>query len=159
MKTKLQIITSHKRTVSILKILVIGFLCISEFAISQTVTTIAGSTRGSCDGVGTAGHFSDPFGITTDGKGNLYVADASNGEIRKIVISTGIVSTLAGTTSYGSADGVGSAARFFSPTGITFDGDSNLYIADALNNEIRKVVISTGAVTTFAGSLRLSLVP
>src|ERR1700739_3465508 len=108
MKTKQQIIASPKRNTSIIKIFVIGLICISELAISQTVTTIAGSTRGSCDGVGAAGHFSDPFGITTDGKGNLYVADASNGEIRKIVIATGLVSTLAGTTAYGSADGTGS---------------------------------------------------
>jgi sugar lactone lactonase YvrE len=142
---------STKETSGLKLKLAIAFICISGFTMAQTVTTLAGSSRGSCNGIGAAANFSDPFGLTTDGKGNLYVADASNGEIRKVVISTGLVSTLAGTTIYGTADGIGSAARFYSPTGIAFDGDSNLYVADALNNEIRKVVISTGAVTTFAG--------
>ncbi|MGD0275413.1 MAG: carboxypeptidase regulatory-like domain-containing protein [Syntrophales bacterium] len=117
------------------------------------VTTLAGTagSSGSTDGAGSAALFNSPQGITTDGT-NLYVADTINNTIRQIVISTGAVTTLAGTAgSSGSADGIGSAARFSSPQGITTDG-TNLYVADASNNTIRKIVISTGAVTTLAGA-------
>jgi hypothetical protein len=117
------------------------------------VTTLAGSegVYGSADGTGSAASFSAPRGITTDGT-NLYVADTFSSTIRKIVISTGAVTTLAGTAGvYGSADGTGSAANFNNPFGITTDG-TNLYVADTYNNTIRKIVISTGAVTTLAGT-------
>ncbi len=117
------------------------------------VTTIAGSagTYGSADGTGTAATFNYPFGITTDGT-NLYVTDYGNHTIRKIVLSTGAVTTIAGSAgAYGSADGTGAAATFYYPAGITTDG-TNLYVADYGNNTIRKIVISTLAVTTIAGS-------
>jgi hypothetical protein len=115
------------------------------------VTTLAGSTtNGHADGTGIAASFNDPWGITTDGT-NLYVADDGNNEIRRIVIATGAVTTLAGSTTRGNADGTGAAASFNQPSGITTDG-TNLYVAEMGNNEIRKIVIATGAVTTLAGS-------
>ena len=117
---------------------------------SGVVTTIAGTgSTGSSDGTGTAASFNLPFGITNDGT-NLFVVDAQNHLIRKIVISSGVVTTFAGTGSFGSADGTGTAASFNAP-GITNDG-TNLFVADRRNNTIRKVVISTGVVTTFAGT-------
>src|SRR3990170_1498629 len=117
------------------------------------VTTLAGTagSAGSTDGTGAAARFSSPAGITTDGT-NLYVADTSNHTIRQIVISTGVVTTLAGTAgSANSTDGTGAAARFNGPQGITTDG-TNLYIADTVNHTIRQIVISTGVVTTLAGT-------
>lgn len=117
------------------------------------VTTLAGSpgTSGSFDGTGVAARFLFPSGITTDGK-NIYVADTDNHLIRKVVIATGAVTTLAGSTGMaGSTDGTGVAAKFYQPHGITTDGTS-LYVADSGNNTIRKVAIATGAVTTLAGS-------
>ena len=115
------------------------------------VTTLAGSTtKGSADGTGNAASFNAPNGITTDGT-NLYVSDGGNSEIRQIVIATGVVTTLAGSTTVGSADGTGSAASFNGPIGITTEG-ANLYVADYWNHEIRKIVIATGVVTTLAGS-------
>ncbi|HTZ52986.1 MAG TPA: carboxypeptidase regulatory-like domain-containing protein [Spirochaetia bacterium] len=120
---------------------------------SGIVTTFAGSAAvaGSTDATGTAARFSNPMGIASDGT-NLYVADTGNSTIRKIVISTGAVTTLAGSALLsGSADGTGAAARFNQPMGITTDG-TNLYVADTYNNTLRKVVISSGAVTTIAGS-------
>ena len=117
---------------------------------SGVVTTFAGTgSTGSSDGTGTAASFNFPFGITNDGT-NLFVVDAQNHLIRKIVISSGVVTTFAGTGSRGSADGTGTAASFNAP-GITNDG-TNLFVADRRNNTIRKVVISTGVVTTFAGT-------
>ncbi|MBA4382499.1 MAG: hypothetical protein C0406_08035, partial [Sideroxydans sp.] len=114
------------------------------------VTTLAGSTRGFADGTGAAANFSVPTGITTDGA-NLYVADTANSRIRKVVIATGAVTTLAGDGAFGFADGVGVAARFNAPSGLTTDG-ANLYVADTTNNRIRKIVIASGNVSTLAGS-------
>ena len=115
------------------------------------VSTLAGSTQGFNNATGTAAQFNIPEGITSDGT-NLYVSDSNNQIIRKIVIASGVVSTLAGTAgSTGSTDDTGTAARFNEPRGITTDG-TNLYVADYINNRIRKVVIATGVVTTLAGS-------
>ncbi len=119
------------------------------------VTTLAGTggSFGSADGTGAAARFDNPSGITADGSGNLYVADTYNNMIRKIVIATGVVTTVAGTsTSFGGADGTGAAAEFYYPRGITTDGAGNLYVADTNNHTIRKIVIATGVVTTLAGS-------
>jgi len=117
------------------------------------VTTLAGiTTAGSANGTGTAASFNSPNGIAADGNGNLYVGDFGNNEIRKIIITTGVVTTLAGTTTAGSTDGTGATAHFNGPSGSLADGNGNLYVCDYLNNEIRKIVIATGSVTTLAGN-------
>jgi DNA-binding beta-propeller fold protein YncE len=123
----------------------------AELSLSTVVTTLAGTVdNGSANGTGTSASFYLPQGITTDGT-NLYVADSSNHLIRKIVISTGAVTTVAGTGSSGSANGTGTSASFYYPRAITTDG-TNLYVADKGNHLIRKIVISTGVVTTVAGT-------
>src|SRR5205814_611830 len=121
-------------------------------SLSQVVSTVAGSwVAGSTDGTSSAAKFWNPEGITTDGT-NLYVADGPNFTIRKVVIATGVVTTLAGSPrNQGSEDGTGAAARFSALFGITTDG-TNLYVTDSGYDTIRKVVIATGVVTTLAGS-------
>jgi sugar lactone lactonase YvrE len=115
------------------------------------VTTLAGSSQGSTDhNTGTSASFNAPEGITTDGT-NLYVSDTGNHRIRKIVISTGVVTTLAGSSSGSTDHNTGTSASFNAPRGITTDG-TNLYVVDKGNHRIRKIVISTGVVTTLAGS-------
>ena len=122
-----------------------------ELSLSTAVTTLAGSgTSASTDGTGTAASFSNPISVTTDGS-NLYISDSDTHTIRKIVISTGVVTTIAGTGSSGSADATGTSASFNNQVGITTDG-TNLYVADAANHLIRKIVIATGVVTTIAGT-------
>jgi len=109
-----------------------------ELCLSTAVTTLAGTgSTGSANGTGTSASFNSPRGITTDGT-NLYVSDLSNHLIRKIVISTGAVTTVAGTGSSGSANGTGTSASFYRPKGITTDG-TNLYVADRGNHLIRKI--------------------
>jgi uncharacterized repeat protein (TIGR01451 family) len=121
---------------------------------TRMVTTLAGNLAGgTANGTGTAASFNLPSDVALDGKGNLYVVDNGNNLIRKIVISTGVVSTLAGNIAGGSANGTGTAASFNFPWGITYDGNGNLFIADQNNNLIRKIVISSGAVSTLAGHL------
>ena len=110
-----------------------------ELSLSTAVTTLAGTgSSGSADGTGTSASFCGPRWITSDGT-NLYVADNHNHLIRKIVISTGAVTTLAGTAgSSGSADGTGTSSSFYNPRWITTDG-TNLYVADYYNHLIRKI--------------------
>ncbi|SVC15270.1 uncharacterized protein METZ01_LOCUS268124, partial [marine metagenome] len=100
------------------------------------VTTFAGSGQGSADGTGTSAKFYYPRGITTDGT-NLYVSE-DNHKIRKIKISTGVVTTFAGSGSMGSTDGTSTSASFFHPYGITVDG-TNLYLAGFYSHKIRKI--------------------
>jgi DNA-binding beta-propeller fold protein YncE len=123
---------------------------------SSTLTVLAGDERfaGSADGTGTAARFYDPSGLALDGAGNLYVADARNHTIRRIT-PAGVVTTLAGTAGEsGTTDGTGVAARFYMPKALALDGAGNLYIADAGNHTVRRLVLATGAVSTWAASPR-----
>jgi hypothetical protein len=91
-----------------------------------------------------------------DSAGNVYVADAANGTIRKMtpVGTNWVVSTIAGWAgASGSADGTGSGARFYNPVGVAVDGPGNVYVADTYNNTIRKVtpVGANWVVSTLAG--------
>jgi hypothetical protein len=120
-------------------------------AAATTVTTLAGSGAfGFADGSGTAAQFFQPTAIVLDASGNAYVTDAENHRIRKIT-PTGTVSTLAGSGTAGFADGIGTAAHFNSPRGVALDASGNLYVADGVNNRIRRIT-PTGTVSTIAGS-------
>lgn len=114
------------------------------------VSTFAGSSHGFADGADTAAQFKNPYGIAVDSAGTLYVADSGNSRIRKIT-PDGQVSTLAGSDTAGNADGTGVDAQFTYPRGIAVDSAGTVYVADASNHRIRKVM-STGEVTTLAGS-------
>lgn len=123
---------------------------------NDVVTTIAGlsGSPGFADDARASARFSYPKGITTDGR-NLYVVDFGNHRVRKIVINSGTVTTLAGTDAVeNSSDEQGEAARFNYPTGITSDG-RNLYVVDTFNRTVRKIVIANGVVTTIAGKADL----
>jgi hypothetical protein len=95
-----------------------------------------------------------PSGITIDGAGNLYIADTNNNVIRMISAATGKITTVAGNHHPGSIGDKGPAtsAELNAPWGVTIDSVGNLYIADTLNHEIRKVDASTGIITTVAGT-------
>ncbi len=115
-----------------------------------TVSTLAGGTKGSADGTGTAASFNEPDDIAIDNAGNLFVTDWANHKIRKVT-PAGVVTTFAGSGNAGFANGTGTAASFNHPWGIAIDGSNNLYIGDEYNNSIRK--ITPGAVvTTLAGT-------
>jgi sugar lactone lactonase YvrE len=116
------------------------------------VTTLAGraGNAGSADGTGSAARFKEPLDVTVDAAGNVFVADTWNFTIRKVT-GAGEVTTLAGRAgNAGSADGTGSAARFYWPFGVAVDATGNVYVADAWNQTIRKVT-PAGEVTTLAG--------
>ncbi len=114
---------------------------VRKIASDGTVTTLANNSSG----------IQDPSGLASDLNGNVYVADGSSNVIRKITYS-GVVSTFAGSGSPGSTDGIGVKASFNHPYGLAIDQVGNLYVADAGNNLIRKISITDGAVSTFAGT-------
>lgn len=106
------------------------------------VSTLAGSgIPGSADGAGLSASFKNPYAVAADGTANLYVADYNNNEIRKIT-PDGVVSTIAGSTTAGSANGTGAASGFNHPGGLTLDNAGNLYVADYYNNKIRKIIVT-----------------
>ncbi len=123
----------------------------SPLHLSYSVSIFAGTTKpGSTDGQGKSAAFGYPAGITTDGR-NLFIADTLNNAIRKVIISTGEVTTLAGGPASGTSDGVGSDARFYYPYGITTDGTS-LFVSEFGNHMVRRIEITSGTVTTLAGA-------
>ncbi|CAN0588930.1 unnamed protein product, partial [Ectocarpus sp. 12 AP-2014] len=103
-----------------------------------TVSTLAGSgIENFADGMGNAAEFNKPQGVAVDAAGNVYVSDSQNHRIRKIT-PAGEVTTLAGNSTNGSADGTGTAAQFTSPRGVAVDAAGNVYVADTFNHLIRK---------------------
>lgn len=120
--------------------------------ISQTgvVTTFAGSPFGGTrDGNISQAQFLGPAGLVIDPIGNIIVSDSKNNLIRKIS-TTGNVTTLAGNGTASYADGLGNAAAFNRPNGISVDDLGNVYVADFLNYRIRKIS-PAGQVSTLAG--------
>lgn len=117
---------------------------------------LAGDAYGFSDGTGPSAKFNLPYGLAYDQEGTfVLVADTNNNRIRKIVIDTRVVTTLAGSGTDSFADGVGIVAHFRQPRGIVVDmysTGSKAYVADSGNNRIRQIIISTGVVTTMAGS-------
>lgn len=109
---------------------------------SGLVTTFSGNgALGSGNGTSSLATFNSPSGITKDAAGNFYVADLGNNVIRKIDAS-GLVTTLAGSGSLGSTDGIRISASFNRPNDVQFNPSGFLYVADFGNNLIRKVIIT-----------------
>lgn len=121
---------------------------IRKITSAGVVTTVAGSSVGFTNGLGTSAQFNSPSGIAVDANGNLYVTDTYNHKIRKIDTS-GNVTTFAGSTQ-GAADGTGTSAQFYFPQGIAIDNSGNLYVTD-YTHRVRKIY-PTGVVVTIAGS-------
>ena len=118
---------------------------------SGVVTTLAGTgSPGHVDGMANSVKFLTPTGIAVAASGNVYVTEFYGNDIRKITPG-GIVTTLAGSATAGSTDGIGAGASFNNPFGIAVDANESVYVADYSNNMIRKIT-PAGVVTTLAGS-------
>ena len=114
------------------------------------ITTIAGRTTPGPigdNGPADSAKLLSPAGLATDHFGNLYIADVDNDRIRKVVMSTGLITTVAGSNlgGYAGDNGLATLAKLSAPTGVAVDGSCNLYITDFNNSRIR-FVTSTDAV-------------
>jgi uncharacterized protein (TIGR03437 family) len=100
----------------------------------------------------------DPIDVAMDNAGNLLVADWINHRIRKINLTTKVITTVAGigTPGYSGDGGPATSAQLSLPTSMTVDAAGNLYIADNGNSVVRRVSASTGVITTIAGNGKLS---
>jgi sugar lactone lactonase YvrE len=116
---------------------------------TREVTKLVGTKRtpGSVDGTGSAARFSRPYGVAIAGDGNLYATDMGNHTVRKVVLGTRTVSTIAGKAgTIGSVDGTGAAARFVEPKAITANG-TQLWVTDG---PYVRGVATGGVVSTVA---------
>lgn len=127
------------------------------------ITTIAGTGSGGYAGAGYSGdngpassaNLAYPTDLAFDSAGNLYIADSGNNRIRRIAAGSGLstgastITTVVGTGDYDSYGdgGAASAAALNGPSGIAFDAEGNLYIADTGNNSIRRVQALNGAIS------------
>ncbi|MNK28388.1 Serine/threonine-protein kinase PknD [compost metagenome] len=110
---------------------------IRKITTAGVVSSLAGNgTSGTTDAVAASAKFSDPYGITVDASGNVYVADLISSRIRKI--ASGQVTTISGSIP-GDKNGTSTVTRFNQPTDLVIDGTSNIYVADHTNNKIRLV--------------------
>jgi len=120
------------------------------------ITTVAGDGTwgdGGDGGPATAAEIDTPKDVALDGDGNLYIADNYNDRIRRVDAVTRVITTVAGDGTWGAGGDGGPAtgAQLHGPSGVAVDGLGNLYIADQLNNRVRRVDATTGTITTVAG--------
>jgi sugar lactone lactonase YvrE len=122
---------------------------VSNGVISTVAGTGAQGYSGD-NGPATSAQLNFPTGIALDSAGSLYIADYWNNRIRKV--SNGVITTVAGngTPGFSGDGGPATSAELSNPSGVALDAAGSLYIADTLNNRIRKV--SNGVISTVAGN-------
>lgn len=119
---------------------------VRKVAPNGTVSTFAGNSIGTT----AANVFNNPTGVAIDGSGSVFVANFINNNILKITAG-GVVNVFAGSGTAGADNGQDTTATFSFPNSVAIDADNNVYVADGVNNLIRKIT-SNGLVSTFAGS-------
>jgi len=122
----------------------------------NTIAGITGSYGYSPDGtLASSAMLEDPTGLAVDDAGDLFFTDDDANVVRRIDVSSGILTTVAGDNNsgrgYSGDGGPATSAQLAAPLGLAIDSAGNLYIADDDNNVIRKVTASTGIITTVAG--------
>ncbi len=115
-----------------------------------TITTLAGNGSVGDNGLATSAQLGEPWALAVDPAGNLYIADVGDDRIRKV--ANGVITTIAGNGTEGRAGDNGPAvsAQLFPPLGIAVSPAGDLYIADPVNSQIRRV--SNGVISTVAGN-------
>ena len=140
-------------------IIIITCACIKIQAQDYEIITIAGcddslSFFGGDGGPAVNARLNYPENVHLDKMGNLYIADYGNARIRKITLSTGIITTVAGidTFGYGGDGGPATDAILEGPEDVFTDSAGDIFFADGLENRVRKITLSSGTITTVAGN-------
>src|SRR5882724_10432503 len=128
-------------------------------ATTGAITTVVGAGGAGYNGdniPATSAQIAAPYGIAVDtSTGDLYIADGGNHRIRKVSAATGIITTVAGTSTPGfNGDGIlATAAQLYQPFGVTvMPGTRDVLIADSGNHRVRQMSIASGIITTVAGA-------
>lgn len=120
------------------------------------VSTLAGTGVGGFnnDGPIMTTQLNGPAGVAVESTGTLLVADTLNHRVRRVDLQTGLVTTVAGTGTAGfNGDNIQAvAANLNMPIGVAIDVSGNVFIADSLNQRVRRVDALTGTITTVAGT-------
>ncbi len=126
-------------------------------AITRMISTVAGNGVQDLTGDGgpaTEASLNSPTGVALDSEGKLYISDTGNQCVRVVDLSNGLINAIAGTGNSGFSGDGGPATKadLANPTGLAFDEEGHLYIADSDNDRIRKVDLKTGVITTVSGN-------
>ncbi len=148
---------NFKKLLAIIFVATVLILSLVGRTQAQDIYTVAGDSIAGYNGdniAATAAELNTPGDLAVDDSGNVYISDAYNYRIRKIAISTGIITTIAGngTPGYTGDNGEATNAEIYVPYGIAFDDSGNIYFADGGNQVVRKITASTGIITTIAGN-------
>jgi sugar lactone lactonase YvrE len=119
-------------------------------AATGIITTVAGIGSygfSGNDGPATEAQLYNPYGIAVDIAGNVFISDYGNIQVRKVLAASGVISAIAGNGTEGSSGdgGPATAAQLYGPWGVTLDSSGNLYVAETVNQRVRKVT-GVGAV-------------
>ncbi|GAA2611562.1 NHL domain-containing protein [Paractinoplanes durhamensis] len=119
---------------------------------AATVVAGIGAPNNSGDnGQATAAGLNNPYDVDLDSAGNLIIASTSNHRIRKVTVSTGVITLVAGTSAgYSGDNGAATAAQLQNPSGVAVAPNGDIYIADTDNFKVRKVSAATGVISAFA---------
>jgi uncharacterized protein (TIGR03437 family) len=145
------------RTLSIAAAIAALSLSFAERSAAQeykyTINTVAGDYPLGDGGPGTKALLSNPWGVALDANGNLYIADTLDNRVRKVVIATGVITTIAGTGVAGFSGDGGAAvnAQVNAPGSVATDAAGNVYFTD-VNNEVIRKVDTNGNISTIAGT-------
>lgn len=126
-------------------------------ATSGVVTTVVGTGDSGYNGDGipaTAARLNTPRGLAVDAAGNVFIADSDNQRVRRVDAATGLISTIAGTGQGGySPDGtLATEAKLRRPSAVAVDAAGNVFVADRLNDLVRRIDAADGCLSTYAGT-------
>ena len=124
---------------------------------TNVISTVAGSGRKGYAGDGgpaLEADLNEPYEIRFAANGDMYFVEMRNNIVRKVDAASGTISTVAGTGEAGYSGDGGPAveAQLHDPHSIDLDGQGSLYIADIKNHRVRRVDLTTGLISTFAGT-------
>jgi len=134
-----------------------GACVVREITPAGSSTIVAGILNGcgyNADGIAaTSAQLSQPYGVALDTAGNIYIGDSGNNRVRKVIISTGFIATIAGTGTCGFSGDAGPAtsAELCSPSGVAVDSLGRVFIADYSNFRVR-FISTNGNISTYAGT-------